>query len=67
MPKNKAGGGPASREVVRKGAKVGAPAREMSPKGVSQIGSSMGNRATNSGRILPGAVEPVRGKALPAD
>jgi hypothetical protein len=60
------GGGIASRQRVEKPVRMGANAREMRPQGVSQIGSSMGNRVTNSGRILPGAVEPVRGKALPA-
>jgi hypothetical protein len=60
------GGGIASRQRVEKPVKVGAPAREMRPAAVSQIGSSMGNRATNSGRVVSGAVEAVRGKALPA-
>jgi hypothetical protein len=61
MAKSKAGGGIHSREVVRKPVKVGAAAREMRPAGVSQIGSSMGNRATNGGRTLPGSVEAVQG------
>src|SRR6516165_8250409 len=60
------GGGIASRQRVEKPVKVGAAARVMRPQGVSQIGSSIGNRVTNSGRTLSGAVEPVRGKALPA-
>jgi hypothetical protein len=59
------GGGIASRQRVEKPVRVGTPAREMRPQGVSQIGSSIGNRVTNSGRILAGAVEPVQGKALP--
>ena len=66
MTKSKAGGGIRSREFVRKPVKVGTQAREMRPEGVAQIGSSMGNCATNQGRTLPGAVEPVQGKALPA-
>ena len=60
------GGGIASRQRVDKPVKVGAAAREIRPAGVSQIGSSMGNRATNGGRTISGAVEAVRGKALPA-
>lgn len=55
------GGGIGSRNVTKQSPRNGAPAREMRPKGVSQIGSSMGNHATDSGRILRGAVEPVRG------
>jgi hypothetical protein len=60
------GGGIASRQRMEKPVKVGAGATEMRPAGVSQIVSSMGNRATNQGRTLPGAVEKVRGSALPA-
>ena len=37
---------------------MGQPAREMRPKGVSQIGQSMGNHATGSGRNLTRSVEP---------
>jgi len=59
------GGGIASRQRVEKPVKVGAQAREMRPQGVSQIGSSMGNRATNGGRTISGAVEAVQGSALP--
>jgi hypothetical protein len=59
------GGGINSREAHKQGVKVGRSAIEMRPAGVSQIGSSMGNRVTNSGRTLSGAVEPVQGKALP--
>jgi hypothetical protein len=61
-----AGGGMGSR-VVRPGpARMGQPAREQRPRGVSQIGQNMGNHATNSGRVLRGGVEPVRGAAMPS-
>jgi hypothetical protein len=64
--RNQAGGGPGSRVVQEVGVRNGMPARVMSPRGVSQIGSSMGNHTTgNSGRTRS-PIEPVRGANLPA-
>ncbi len=60
------GGGPGSRVVTQQPVRTGQPAREINPRGVSQIGSQMGNKATNSGKILKGAVEPVRGQRMPS-
>jgi len=45
---------------------MGQPAREQRPRGVSQIGQNMGNKSMNSGKVLRGAVEPVRGASLPS-
>jgi hypothetical protein len=65
MASNKKGGGLGSRVVREVGVRTGTSARVMSPRGVSQIGSSMGNHVTESGKKGQ-SVEPVRGAALPA-
>jgi hypothetical protein len=62
---SKSGGGSTSRNNVRPGVRNGQPARAQSPRGVSQIGSSMGNKAMNDPKKLTKAVEPVRGVAMP--
>jgi hypothetical protein len=62
---SKSGGGSTSRNVVRPGMRNGQPARAQSPRGVSQIGSSMGNKAMNDPKKLTKAVEPVRAGAMP--
>jgi hypothetical protein len=46
--------------------RTGASARVMTPRGVSQIGSSLGNHPTEGGGKVSRAVEPVRGANLPA-
>jgi hypothetical protein len=60
------GGGITGKNVIRPGVRTGQPAREMRPAGVSQIGSSMGNHATQTGKVLRGAVEPIAGRAKPS-
>ena len=52
------------------GRKVEPIAKGVSPAGVSQIGSSLGNHGTEMGRILHGASEPMyegRGFNAPRD
>jgi hypothetical protein len=69
MPKNanrKPGGGIGSKTVVEKPVRVGTRAREMNPRGVSQIGSSLGNHPTEGSRKALRSVEPVRGQLAPA-
>jgi hypothetical protein len=51
--------------VHKQGTRDGVAARGMNPRGVSQIGSSMGNHTANSGKALRGVVEPVRGATAP--
>jgi hypothetical protein len=66
MAKSSSGGGSTSRNVVRPGVKNGMPATRINPRGVSQLGSSMGNHSMDSGsKKLTKAVEPVRGAAMP--
>jgi hypothetical protein len=76
MPKNNSGGmrrvgGGIGSSVVRQSplGKTAKPsANAISPKGVSQIGSNMGDHATGSGKILRKAVEPLsagRGYSTP--
>jgi hypothetical protein len=62
MTKGGAGGGPGSRAMHAPTTYfTGRPSTRISPKGVSQIGSSMGNKAMdNGGKVLRGAVEPVK-------
>jgi len=62
---NRPAGGIGSRVVTTKPIRFGESAREIRPKGVSQIGSSMGNHATDRGRTFKGAIEPVRGNLKP--
>jgi hypothetical protein len=63
---SKAGGGINSRQVTKQGVKTGQNARAMNPRGVSQIGSSIGSHATNNGKKLTKGVEPVRGAMKPS-
>jgi hypothetical protein len=56
---NRPGGGMGSRVVREVGVRNGAPASRVSPGGVSQIGSQLGNHSTGKGKILRGAVEPT--------
>jgi hypothetical protein len=66
MAKRNAGGGAASKQVVNKPVRTGTPSRAVSPRGVSQIGSSMGNHAMDApGRTLSRAVEPMYGGPAP--
>ena len=65
MAKARSGGGIAGKNVTRQGVRTGQPAREMRPRGVSQLGSAMGDHATDSGKILRKSVEPVRGALRP--
>lgn len=63
------GGGYGSRTIVKSAAPKTEPkARAINPKGVSQIGSSMGNKVMDRGKVVHGAIEPVRdgkGYAMP--
>jgi hypothetical protein len=61
-----AGGGIGMNKNVSPGVRTGMRAREINPRGVSQIGSSMGNHATDRSKTLRGAVEPVRGALKPS-
>jgi hypothetical protein len=60
------GGGPGSRSLSNVTTYYGGrPSEKISPRGVSQFGSSIGNKATDSGgKNLRGGVEPVRGGAM---
>jgi hypothetical protein len=62
MAKSKAGGGYRSKQVKNVGVRTGQRAEEIRPAGVSQIGSSIGNKAMGHAGILKGGVEPVRGQ-----
>ena len=63
---SKSGGGSTSRNNVRPGMRNGQPSTRISPRGVSQIGSNMGNHSMDSGsKKLTKAVEPVRAGAMP--
>lgn len=44
---------------------TGQPSTKVSPKGVSQFGGSYGDHATGSGKVLRGAVEPVKVGSMP--
>jgi hypothetical protein len=59
LSRGSAAGGLGSNKVVRPGVRTGAAARGTSPKGVSQIGSSMGNHITDRREPATKAVEPV--------
>jgi hypothetical protein len=59
------GGGIASRQHVAKPVRTGQRAEAINEKGVAQIGSSMGNHATD-GRRAVNPVEKVRGAPRPA-
>ena len=61
-----AGGGPKSRQVTERPVRTGTPRRGVSPAGVSQIGSSMGNHVTELGSKMKakgGSVPLYGGKA----
>ncbi len=66
LSKGGAAGGPGSRQVVKKPVHYGDRARAISEKGSAQIGSSRGNKATESGKILRKDVEPVRLERRPS-
>jgi hypothetical protein len=66
MKNSNVGGGARSRNVKQVGMNFGKPAMKYNPKGVSQIGSSIGDHATEHGRMLRGGVEKVRAGAYPA-
>ena len=52
--------------IKQVGMRNGQPARGINPRGVSQIGSSMGNHSMDSGgKKLDKSVEPVRSAAMP--
>ena len=65
MAKSNAGGGINSNKLVRPPVRYGESARAANVKAVSQIGSSLGNRATQSNRNLKSADEPFRGERNP--
>jgi hypothetical protein len=66
MATNKKGGGLGSRVVREVGVRNGASARVVSPRGVSQIGSAIGNKATESGKVKGNPVEAAHRGPLPA-
>ena len=67
LSKGGAGGGPSSKSLGVTTYFTGAkPATKISPKGVSQFGSSIGNHSTDSGKILRGGVEATRIGMMPA-
>ncbi len=49
MAKSKVGGGPHSKNVVRKEVRTGSPRQQGHPGGVAQIGAHVGSHATNKG------------------
>jgi hypothetical protein len=62
---NRPAGGIGSRVVKQQSVRTGQPAKEMRPKGVSQIGQSLGNHSMDSGgKRLTRSVEPVRGASM---
>lgn len=67
MAKNgsRVGGGINSNKLVHPGVRTGQRGREVRPAGVAQIGSSIGNHATEHARKLTGGVEKVRGEFRP--
>jgi hypothetical protein len=62
----KLGGGSGSRVVREVGVRNGASARIVSPRGVSQIGSSIGNKSTETGKVKGNPVEAAHRGPLPA-
>jgi hypothetical protein len=61
---HKPAGGIRSRNVTERPVKYGQPAKEKLVRGVSQIGSSLGDHATERAAKLTKAIEPVRGGPL---
>jgi hypothetical protein len=64
--KGGAGGGINSNKLVHKPVRTGMRTRAINERGVSQIGSSIGNHSTDKAKRLTGGVEPVRGALRPA-
>jgi hypothetical protein len=62
---SRAGGGIKSNKLVHPKVQTGVRGREIRPQGVAQIGSSIGNHATEHARKLTGGVEKVRGELRP--
>jgi hypothetical protein len=60
------GGGIGSRVNVEKSVRVGQRAEEIRHQGVAQIGSSLGDHATDHRHSLGKSIEPVRGSLRPA-
>jgi hypothetical protein len=65
MATNKKGGGIGSRQVREVGQRLGRGAQEMRPRGVSQIGESIGNKSTETGKVKGIPSEKIQGKRLP--
>lgn len=66
MATNKKGGGIGSRQVREVPIRTGRGAQEMRPRGVSQYGSAIGNKATESGVVKGIPSERVQGaRCLP--
>jgi len=59
----KAGGGIKSNKLVHKPVRYGEPAKGTRHEGVSQIGSSLGDHATETGKVLRKSVERMHGDA----
>jgi hypothetical protein len=66
MVTNKKGGGIGSRQVREVPIRTGRGAQEMRVRGVSQYGQSIGNKATESGKVKGIPSERVQGARLPA-
>ena len=64
--RSNAGGGFGSRVVVEKPVRTGKGGRGVSPAGVSQIGSQMGNHATERPQLLTKSVIDIYGGPTPA-
>jgi hypothetical protein len=65
MAKNKPGGGIGSRATNAPTTYfTGQPSLRINPRGVSQIGSALGNHSTDRSKVLTGAVEAVRQGAM---
>jgi hypothetical protein len=70
MAKNgnrKAGGGYGSAVNREVGVRTGRGAQEMRPRGASQIGSSIGNKSTESGVVKGVPSERIQGARLPPE
>jgi hypothetical protein len=63
MSKHKPAGGPAGKNVKNVGYRTGDINRGISVKGVSQIGSAIGNHVTGKSKILANTSRPIRGGA----
>jgi hypothetical protein len=62
----KPGGGIGSNVNREVGVRVGRGAQEQRPRGVSQIGESIGNKSTETGKVKGIPSERIQGKYLPA-